>query len=233
MVLSSTLTPFAVSAIPDELSDEYGNVVFSASDPEFDWSQTDTKQIKVKFKSQALQFESKLPNGFAFSVTELPINVEDTPDFLFGFTLNGFKPSDYTKNEKIFSGLLKQSDTNNNLLIPGSFGMLFDYQDVHNYKALAIFKKTYQYYTVKDGIISLVKSGPVKYNGDSFKLILKRENGGIEFVLNGIEVCNLRKIALTSSFFGVFINGKGKAEMPSFMMFIPAQEDIEQTTTNT
>lgn len=219
MLFASTLVSSAIPSIPDEFGDEYGQVVFSTTDPEYEWSQIDSKQIKVGFKGQALQLESKIPDGFAYTVTELPIDVEDTPDFLFGFTIYGFKPSDLSKN--------------NNALMTGSFGMLFDYQDIRNYKAIAIFKKTYQYYTVKDGVMSMVKSGPVKYNGNSFNLICKRENGGVEFQLNGIEVCKLRKIELTSSYFGVFINGKGKAVVPSFIMYIPEQEDIEQSTTNT
>lgn len=198
------------ASIPDELSEEYGQTVFSVSDPEYEWSQIDTKQVKVGFKSQSLQFESKQDNGFAYSVVELPINVEDNTEFLFGFSLKGFKPSDKS-----------------------SFGMILDYQDIRNYKAIAISKKEYQYYVVKDGISSMIKSGPVKYKGDSFKMIMRRENGGIEFVLNGIEVCKLRKITLSSSYFGVFINGKGKAEMPSFMMYISESEDTEQSTSNT
>lgn len=231
MLIASTLVSYA--SLPDNL-EEYGQVEFSPTDPEYEWSQIDSKQIKVGFKSQTLMIESKKFDGFAYSVTELPINVEDTPEFIFGFTLNGFRPSDYSKNEKIASKFLKKAgNLNNNVIMMGSFGMLFDYQDIRNYKAIAIFKKTFQYYVVKDGIFSMVKSGPVKHKGDSFKLIMMRENGGIEFQLNGIEVCKLRKITLTSSYFGVYINGKGKAEMPSFMMYIPEQEDTEQSTSNT
>lgn len=235
MLLASTLASYAMPAIPDEFGDEYGQVEFSATDPEYEWSQIDSKQIKVGFKSQSLQLESKSLDGFAYSVTELPINVEDTPEFLFGFTLNGFKPGDSSKNEKLASALLSKANNANasNVMMMGSFGMLFDYQDIRNYKAIAIFQKTFQYYVVKDGVPSMIKSGPVKYKGNSFNLIMKRENGGIEFLLNGIEVCKLRKITLTSSYFGVFINGKGKAEMPSFMMYIPEQEDTEQSTSNT
>ncbi len=213
VIILSALSAIALvvsASIPNQLSDEYGQTVFSVSDPEYEWSQMDTKQIKVGFKSQSLQFESKQDKGFAYSVVELPVTVEDNTEFLFGISLNGFKPND--KN---------------------CFGMIFDYQDIRNYKAIAISKKEYQYYVVKDGVASMIKSGPVKHKGDSFKLIMKRENGGIEFQLNDIEVCKLRKIKLTSSYFGVFINGKGKAEMPSFMLYVPEQEDVEQPTSNT
>lgn len=231
--MSFTLSSYGASALPDELGEDFGKTVFSVTDPEFEWSQIDTKKVKVSFKSQALQFESKLIDGFAYSVTELPIDVEDTPDFMFGFTLNGFKPSDASKTEKLSSKLTAQIESGNSgSLMSGSFGMLFDYQDIRNYKAIAISKKVYQYYVVKDGVPSIIKSGPVKYKGDSFKLIMKRENGGIEFVLNGIEVCKLRKISLSSSYFGAFINGTGKAEMPSFIMYVPEQEDTEQSTSD-
>lgn len=229
LIVASTV---AYASLPDNL-EECGQVEFSPTDPEYEWSQIDSKQIKVGLKSQTLSIESKTPDGFAYSVTELPINVEDTPDFVFGFTLNGFKPSDNSKNEKLASKLSAKVGNSNDILMMGSFGMLFDYQDIRNYKAIAIFQKTFQYYVVKDGILSMVKSGPVKFKGNSFKLIMKRENGGVEFQLNGIDVCKLRKINLTSSYFGVFIYGKGKADMPSFMMYIPEQEDSEQSTSNT
>ena len=208
VIIASSLNSYATR--PEDLNEEYGQVVFSANDPEYEWTQIDTKQIKVSFTSQSLQFESKDDTGVAYSVAELPISVEDTPEFIFGFNLKGFRPSDNRV-----------------------FGMIFDYQDIRNYKAIAISKKTYQYYVVKDGVTATVKSGPVKFKGDSFKLIMRRENGGIEFQLNGIEVCKLRKISLTSSFFGVFISGKGTAEMPDFIMYVPEQEDTEVSTSNT
>lgn len=204
------VAPVATASLPDELTDEYGQTVFSVTDPEYEWSQTDTKHVKVELKSQALLLESKSDDGFAFSVSELPVNAEDMPEFLFGFNLRNMKIDNKNK-----------------------FGMIFDYEDTRNYKGLSISKKQYEYFTVKDGVYSTIKSGPVKYKGNDFKLILKRENGGIEFVLNGIEVCRLRKITLTSSYFGVFVAGKAKAEMPDFMLYIPEQEDTEQSTSNT
>lgn len=207
MLIASSVASYA--SIPDNL-EEYGQVEFSTTDPEYEWSQADSKQIKVSLKSQFLELESKNDDGLAYSVVELPIDVEDNAEFLFGFSLNGFKPNDKS-----------------------GFGMFFDYLDIRNYKAIVISKKEYQYFVVKDGVASMVKSGPVKHKGDSFKLIMRRENGGIEIQLNGIEVCKLRKIRLTSSYFGVFINGKGKARMPSFMMYIPEQDDTEQSTSNT
>lgn len=230
MIISS-LSSYAT--LPEELGEELGQVVFSANDPEYEWSQTDTKQIKVGFKSQSLQLESKDAKGFAYSVTELPLSVEDTPEFIFGVNINGFRPSDMDASQKLASKFGKNLANSATLKPLGCFGMIFDYQDNHNYKAIAIYKKSYLYYVEKDGVISTVKSGPVKFKGDSFKLMMRRENGGIEFQLNGIEVCKLRKINLTSPYFGVFISGKGKAEIPDFIMYVPEQEDTEQSTSNT
>lgn len=200
----------ASATLPDVLTEEYGQTVFSVSDPEYEWSQIDTKSVKVTLKSQSLLFESKEDNGLAYTISELPIDVEGLSEFIFGINLKNLKIDD--KN---------------------SFGIIFDYQDLRNYKGISISKKQYTYFTVKDGILSVVKNGPVKYKGSNFELMLKRQNGGVEFVLNGIEVCKLRKISLTSSYFGAFVNGKAKAEMPTFIMYIPEQEDTEQSTSNT
>ena len=211
ILLSAILAvaPFASAFIPDELTEDLGETVFSVTDPEYEWSQTETKQVKVELKSQALVLESKSEKGFAFSVSELPINVEDMPEFIFGFNLKDLKIDNDNK-----------------------FGMIFDYQDIRNYKGISISKKHYEYFIVKDGVYSAIKTGLVKYKGNDFNLILRRENGGIKFILNGLEVCMLRKITLTSSYFGVFVSGKAKAKMPDFIMYIPEQEDTEQSTSN-
>lgn len=202
--------PNIYASLPEELTEECGQTAFSVTDPEYEWSQTDTKHVKVNLTSKGLFLESKNEDSFAFSVSELPIDIEELPEFLFGFKLSNMKIDN--KNR---------------------FGMIFDYQDIRNYKGISILKKQYEYFTVIDGVYSAIKSGPVKYKGSDFTLILKRENGGIEFSLNGIEVCKLRKIKLTSSYFGVFIGGKAKAIMPEFILYIPQQEDTEQSTTNT
>lgn len=200
----------ASASLPDELNrEEHGVTGFSVSDPEYEWSQADSKQAKVLLKTEGLLLESKKEDGVAFSVCELPIDVEGSPEFIFGIKLRNIEIDD--KN---------------------GFGIIFDYVDSRNYKGISIGKKQYVYFTVKDGVTSEVKSGPVKYKEKNVKLILKRENGGVEFVLNGIEVCKLRKIELSSSYFGVFVSGKGKVTMPGFIMYIPEQGDSEQSTSD-
>ena len=56
ILLSAILAvaPFASAFIPDELTEDLGVTVFSVTDPEYEWSQTETKQVKVELKSQAL-----------------------------------------------------------------------------------------------------------------------------------------------------------------------------------
>ncbi|MGM9861743.1 MAG: hypothetical protein ACI30W_04030 [Muribaculaceae bacterium] len=211
ILMASATAAMAAPSIPDEaiIGAEAANHAIAVTDPEYEWSQTDTKKAKVEFKSQSLVLESKDDKGAAFSVVELPINVEDNAEFAFGLNLDGPKVDDSK-----------------------SFGMLFDYQDMRNYKCLQIGKKQYAYIVVKDGTDSIVKTGPVKHKGSSFSLVAKRENGGIEFFLNGLQVCRLRKITLSSSYCGVCVCGKAKAELRSFMMYVPEQDDSEQATTD-
>lgn len=211
ILMASATAAMAAPSIPDEalIGAEADNHTIAVTDPEYEWSQTDTKKAKVEFKAQSLALESKDDKGMAYSVVELPINVENNAEFAFGLNLNGPKVEDSK-----------------------SFGMLFDYQDMRNYKCLQIGKKQFAYIVVKDGIESIVKTGPVKHKGSSFSLVAKRDNGGIEFFLNGLQVCRLRKITLSSSYCGVCIGGKAKAELRSFIMYIPEQEDTEQSTTD-
>lgn len=197
---------YSTLELPD---DDSINTVFSVSDSEYEWSEIDKKKIKVLLNSKGLEFESKEDDGVAWSIVELPINVENNREFIFGVNIQGPKLDDQK-----------------------SIGMLFDYEDNRNHKGITIFKKQYEYFVVKDGVRSSVKTGLVKIKGNTYKLNLKRENGGIEFTLNDIEVCKLRRISINNSYFGVYIKGKMKALMPNFIMYVPEQEDIEQSTTD-
>lgn len=185
------------------------NIIFSPTDPEYDWSQTYSKNIKVESKNVGFLMESKEENGTAFTIAELPIDIEDNCDFMFGVTLSGPKLDDKK-----------------------SLGIIFDYEDARNYKGLAIFKKQFDYFVVKDGTMSSVKTGLVKMKGNTYTISMYRKNGKVEFKLNDLEICTLKKVSITNSMFGAFIHGKMKAIMPYFYMFNPEHMDTEQSTTN-
>lgn len=185
------------------------NIIFSPLDPEYDWSQSYSKKIKVESKNIGFLMESKEENGTAFTIAELPIDIENNCDFLFGVTLSGPK-----------------LDGNKSL------GIFFDYEDTRNYKGLAIYKKQFDYFVVKDGSVSSVKTGLVKMKGNTYTISMYRKNGKVEFMLNDLEICTLKKVPITSSMFGAFIHGKMKATMPFFYMFNPEHMDTEQSTTD-
>lgn len=189
-------------------SEDSVNITYSTTDPEYDWSQFDSKKIKVRSSANGLMLESKEDKGTASSIVELPVDTDEAANFWFGIHINTSK-------------------------IDGDkcFGIVFDYEDANNYKGLAIFKKQYSYFTVKGGTLSSVKTGPVKFQGNSFLLMMKRANGGLEFTLNNIEVCKLKRITISNPYLGVFITGKMTAVVPHFYWHEISPEDYEQSTT--
>lgn len=190
---------------------EMANAVHSVSEPDFEWSEMGSKQIKVRLTDKGLQFESKEEGGVAYSIAELPINLEENSEFTFGVLITGVKLDDKK-----------------------CIGLIFDYEDSRTYKGISIFKKQFEYFVVKDGVMSTVKTGLVKTNNKSnvYGLTMSRANGKVEFKLDGLEICTLKRVSIDSPMFGAFIRGKMKAIMPSFIMYNAETEDTEQTTTD-
>ncbi|MDE5800118.1 MAG: hypothetical protein K2H74_03725 [Paramuribaculum sp.] len=195
--------------VPTVEGQEESDIIFDVSDPAYDWTQTDSKKIKVEIKGDGLVMESKEEDGVAFTIAELPIDIEEGSEFMFGVTLLGPKLDDKK-----------------------SLGIIFDYEDARNYKALAIYKKQFDYFVVKDGTVSSVKTGLVKMKGNTYTIVMTRENGKVEFKLNDLEICTLKKVSITNAMFGAFIHGKMKALMPCFYMHNADHEDTEQSTTD-
>lgn len=194
---------------PGATSGQSDDIFFEISDPLYEWSEIDSKLAKVQLTSNGLLLESKTDNGVAFSIAELPINLEENSAFVFGAIFTGVK-----LNEKKMVGLI------------------FDYEDGRNYKGIAVSKKQFEYFVVKDGVSTPVKTGLVKMKGDILALYMARHDGKVEFYLNDLEICTVKRISITSPMFGVFVQGKMKAMVPKFMMnsFVP--EETEQSTTD-
>lgn len=195
-------------SIPTIEGVEESDIIFDVSDPEYDWSQTDSKKMKVELKNEVLMLASKENDGVAYTIAELPIDIEEGSEFMFGVTLLAPKLDDKK-----------------------SLGIIFDYEDARNYKALAIYKKQFDYFVVKDGTVSSVKTGLVKMKGNTYTIVMTRENGKVEFKLNDLEICTLKKVSITNAMFGAFIHGKMKATMPCFYMHNADREETEQSTT--
>lgn len=194
---------------PELEGQEAESFTYETSDPEYDWSQFDTKKISVEIKHEGIVMTSKEDDGVAFTIAELPIDVDHNSEFLFGVTLLGPK-----LDEK------------------KSIGLIFDYEDARNYKGIAIFKKQFEYFVVKDGTRSSVKTGLVKMKGGAYTITMQRQDGKVEFKLNDLELCVLKKVSITNAMFGAFIQGKMKAVMPVFYMYNAEREDTEQSTTD-
>lgn len=195
--------------VPTIEGQEESNIVFNVSDPEYDWSQSHDKKISVEINNEGLVLSSKEDDGMAFTIAELPIDIEENNEFMFGVTLIGPKIDD-KKN----------------------LGLIFDYENARNYKGIAIYKKQFDYFVVKDGTLSSVKTGLVKIKGNTYTITMERKNGKVEFKLNDLELCVLKKVSITNAMFGAYIKGKMKAIMPIFYMYNAEREDSEQSTTD-
>ncbi|MDE6340115.1 MAG: hypothetical protein K2K97_10085 [Muribaculaceae bacterium] len=181
---------------------------FSTTDPQLEWSQFKGKKGSAVISDKGLVLECKNADYYVTSITELSFNTETDN---FGFSAN-------------FIGPKLSNDT--------KVGIVFDYSDSRNYKAITISKEQYSYFVVKDGMSSTVKTGLVKYVGSAYSLFMKKEADKIIFYLNGIEFAKFSRIKIESPYLGVMLEGKGKTLIPSFTFEIEDQAEQEESTTD-
>ncbi len=187
---------------------EADDYTFQTIDPQFEWSQFKNKTAAALLLKDQLTLLSKKDEQQVFSIVELPLNTE-SDSFVFGALFLGPKLNEST-----------------------SLGIIFDYSDSRNYKGISISKDQYRYFISKDGVVSDIKTGLIKYKGKEYYLQMKKDGDKATFSLNGLEMGKLNKIAIESPFFGVMFQGKGATQIPYFNFYVEIPNDEEQSTTD-
>lgn len=156
------------------------------SDPEFDWSQYEEKQIKAVLGKKGLELESKAEGMPCLSVCELPINMK-SEDFVVALKMSPESVDDKKP-----------------------FGIVYDYKNDANYKMLLILKKGFQLLECEKGEISVVKKGMYKGKDKEFTLSITRNKNKLYFGINGINLTSQLNSNLEYPVFGFVIASKGK-----------------------
>lgn len=183
--------------------------LISFDNPDYEWSQFDTKEAKAILKGNGLLLESSKSDRIVLSVAEFPIDL-DNPEFSY---------------KVIF--------TSANLGDNKYVGLVFDYLNDRNYKAVMVDKKTFIYFTVEKGETSIVKQGLVKSGKFASLISISLQGQKMEIKLNDLEVSAINRVKITSPILGVMISGKMKAFCSGFYFAVPEpNENIEQSTTD-
>lgn len=196
-------------AMESENSADENDRIISFDNPDYEWSQFDTKDAKAILKGNGLLLESSKSDRTVLSVAEFPIDL-DNPEFSY---------------KVIF--------TSANLGDNKYVGLVFDYLNDRNYKAVMVNKKTFTYFTVEKGETSVVKQGLVKSGMFASILSISLQGEKMEIKLNDLEVSAINRVKITSPILGVMISGKMKAFCSGFYFAVPEpNENIEQSTTD-
>lgn len=183
--------------------------LISFDNPDYEWSQFDTKEAKAILKGNGLLIESSKSDRIVLSVAEFPVDL-DNPEFSY---------------KVIF--------TSANLGDNKYVGLVFDYLNDRNYKAVMVDKKTFIYFTVEKGETSIVKQGLVKSGKFASLISISLQGQKMEIKLNDLEVSTINRVQITSPILGVMISGKMKAFCSGFYFAVPEpNENIEQSTTD-
>ncbi|MCH5222328.1 MAG: hypothetical protein J1F05_08430 [Muribaculaceae bacterium] len=205
--LSKIMEQLAAGDATFELEDG----LYMMNDPNFEWTLSDDKKAKINFSENGgLVLDSRVSNQVVYSTVELPLSPE-TDDFTYGATFVA------RLNENKFVGLL------------------FDFVDSRNFKAIIVNNKVYRYQTVKDGNTSDVKNGLIKLGKKDIieKLKIKKQGDKLTFEFNNQEITKISKVNVTEPVFGILVFGAFKAECSSFQFKIDNDEgDTEESTTD-
>lgn len=199
-------------------SDQEGIEAFNVFDSQYEWSQFDNKNASAIMNEYGLLLKSKNNNSSSISIIELPIDVEND-NFTYG----------------VYAMWLSKNKE-------GGIGLVFDYEDNHNYKAIIINQKNYDYVNVKNNDIHVVKSGLVKisskeknkgFNGNKGLLYLeiKKEGDVIKFFINDVEFGKFKNVKINNNNFGIITVGKQELLVPKFFFMTGEMENEEESTT--
>lgn len=178
----------------------------SFNDTEYEWNQYESKESVAVLKPEGLLLENKTDENVAYSVSEFPVDIEN-PAFTFEVKLQDFKA-----DEK-------------------SVGLIFDYENNRNYKGFVVNKKSFVYFSVQKGEMSIIKQTLVKPGKKINSISMKIRFGKMEAYVNGLEVTKIKNIKIDNQMLGVIFQGKGRALFKSFVFDMPDSSDESESAT--
>ncbi|MDE6023004.1 MAG: hypothetical protein K2G13_05830 [Muribaculaceae bacterium] len=179
-------------------------------DPLYEWTQYDNKLGSVTMTQYGLSLVSKSSALSAMSVVDLKFDPQDT---CFEFGLAFYK-----------------TQTEDNKYV----GVILDYENNNNFKAIVFSKKDYIYYSVEKGETSVIKQGLVKPGKYIDTIFVKYEGSKLNVILNGLEVTTLTRITITSPICGIIVSGKRNAICDAFYFNTCEQvSNQDQSTSDT
>ncbi len=162
--------------------------MISCSDPEYDWQQFEKKTGKALVTKKGLELESKKDDIYTLTFCELPVDVTED-NFVVRFDMS---PAGFSDEKP--------------------FGIIFDYENATKYRMIVFLKKSYQFVTVDDGKMSVVKEGLYKLKGKnkSVTVDLKQYRGKLFCAINGLEMMKTKTPELKNPMFGFIVGPKSK-----------------------
>ncbi|MDE5812277.1 MAG: hypothetical protein K2H61_08265 [Muribaculaceae bacterium] len=178
------------------------------TDPMYEWTQFDNATGSVKMEQSGLILDSRNALLSSMSVTDLQFDPKDS-SFEFGLS---FYMTPAEDNKYV--------------------GMVLDYENNKQYKAIIFSKKEFIYYTVDKGESSVIKQGLVKPGKFIHTIYAKYEGSVLKILLNGLEVTTLSRVTISSPIFGVIVSGKRKAICDGFYFNIIDEQDGQEQSTS-
>lgn len=181
----------------------------SVSDPQLEWSQYDEKEARAILTSKGLEIESKKDGRFAYSICELPMNM-DVDDFRVDFVM-----------------------TPSNIDDKHLFGFVFDFENENNFSAVLLGKKNFQIVRFEKGEGSVVHKGMYKLNSKkNIPLALERRGDKIAVAVNDLPLTFRKYKKIENPVFGFIIMDKGKLTGNTIAWTINRKGDSEESTTS-
>lgn len=179
------------------------------SDPDFEWSQYENKQARCQFKKNVLELECQKDGMYACTTTELDFDVQNN-NCIFSFQIDVEKLDD-----------------------EHCIGIVFDFKNTKNFKALYFGKKQFSFVTYENGNKEVIKEGQYKYKLEKKKgliITLKKKGKRIDFYLGSqyISLTTLKQCEIKHSNVGFYVENDTKIKISGFGYRVIPRKNYEE-----
>ena len=189
--------------------EKYKPEIKEITDPDFEWSQFDNKQARCQFKKNILELECLKEGMYACTSTELDFDVRNN-NFILSFQIDVEKLED-----------------------EHCVGIVYDFKNTNNFKALYFGKKQFTFVTIENGNKVVEKEGLYKYKLEKKKgliITLKKKGRRIDFYLGSqyFPLTTLKQSEITHSNVGFYVENKTGIKITGFGYCVITRKNYEE-----
>lgn len=161
----------------------------------FQWEEFYEKTCSAGIQDGYLELKNTDASQMAWSVAELPVDIEKNFDMSFTFQVKEI-------NDKYW------------------FGIVFNYEDADNFNYLIVQEKRFQLINRVNGVSSISRRNDIilkKGKNKEVKIAMNKKGGKLKFLVDDMDVITITK-SLTKNAFGCIVVGENTIKLKEVLI---------------